>query len=86
MSYSGRALVLQEISELANQGIDAFTKVRDIKRYIEQNCEHIYKNMGAPICPICGRDTHETDWSKQHELHREWIASGKAQFGGWWSI
>lgn len=49
-------------------------------------CEHIYKDMGASICPICGKDTHETDWAYQNELHQEWIASGKAQFGGWWSI
>jgi hypothetical protein len=50
------------------------------------HCEHVYKHVGAILCPHCGYNTHETDWSIQHELHREWIASGKAKFGGWWSI
>ena len=51
-------------------------------------CEHIYKNIGADICPNCGRDTHETDWEfiKQERIkHRE-------KYGilhvvrEWWSI
>ena len=25
-------------------------------------CEHVYKNMNASLCPICGKDTHEYDW------------------------
>ena len=49
-------------------------------------CEHVYRNMGADVCPLCGKDTHETDWQEQHKLHREWIASGKAVAQGWWSI
>jgi hypothetical protein len=49
-------------------------------------CEHVYEDIGTPICPKCGRDTHETDWSYQHELHRDWIASGKAELQGWTSI
>ena len=49
-------------------------------------CEHIYKDVGAPTCPKCGRDTHEIDWAEQTRLHKEWIANGKAKFGGWWSI
>ncbi len=49
-------------------------------------CRHIYENVGEPICPYCGRDTHETDWKFQAELHRDWIASGKATSQGWWSI
>ena len=50
------------------------------------HCRHIYQDIGESICPDCGRDTHETDWEKEAQLHREWIASGKAKFGGWWSI
>lgn len=49
-------------------------------------CKHIYEDIGQEICPDCGRYTHETDWQYQHQLHREWISSGKAVFGGWWSI
>jgi hypothetical protein len=49
-------------------------------------CWHIYKDTGFPLCPDCGRDTHETDWVKEWELHQKWIADGKARFTGWWSI
>lgn len=51
-----------------------------------EKCAHIYENVGTPVCPSCGRDTHEIDWQFQAELHREWISSGKATYGGWWSI
>lgn len=51
-----------------------------------KKCNHIYEDIGMSICPNCGRDTHETDWLFQHQLHREWIASGKAQSQGWTSI
>lgn len=49
-------------------------------------CEHIYRNTGYVICPMCAQCTHETDWQEQHRLHREWISSGKATAQGWWSI
>lgn len=49
-------------------------------------CEHVYKIMHANPCPICGGDTHETDWAEVARLHKEWIASGKAVSQGWWSI
>ena len=51
-------------------------------------CEHVYKDMGADICPRCGKDTHRTDWvllKKQRKEHRE-------KYGlfyivrEWWSI
>ena len=51
-------------------------------------CEHVYKIMGASLCPKCGQDTHETDWeqiAKQRREHRE-------KYGlfynvrEWWSI
>jgi hypothetical protein len=51
-----------------------------------QYCEHVYKNMNQNPCPKCGGDTHETDWGFQAELHRQWIADGKATPQGWWSI
>ena len=49
-------------------------------------CEHVYKNMHTDICPLCGEKTREIDWSTQHQLHKEWIASGKSVAQGWWSI
>jgi hypothetical protein len=49
-------------------------------------CKHIYYDVKADKCSDCGRVTHETDWQKQRELHKQWIADGKAKFGGWWSI
>jgi hypothetical protein len=49
-------------------------------------CEHLYKEMGADICPMCDQPTHRTDWEEQNRLHREWIASGKARYLGWFSI
>ena len=49
-------------------------------------CEHVYKNMNANPCPLCGKDTHETDWKLQHKLHKAWHEDGKATYGGWWSI
>jgi hypothetical protein len=49
-------------------------------------CDHVYKEMNSEICELCGGDTHKTNWSYQHELHRDWIASGKAESQGWTSI
>lgn len=51
-----------------------------------EHCEHVYKYMHTNPCPKCGGETHEIDWAKQAELHKEWIASGKAKYEGWWSI
>ena len=50
------------------------------------NCKHIYQDIKKLICPDCGRDTHETDWSFQHQLQKEWHENGHATYGGWWSI
>jgi hypothetical protein len=58
-------------------------------------CKHVYEIIGADICPACGRDTHETNFRVQNDLHRQWIADGKADWNvcpqggtirGWWSI
>lgn len=49
-------------------------------------CKHVYEDVGAETCPICGKCAHTTNWQKQWELHKEWIASGKAVAQGWWSI
>jgi hypothetical protein len=49
-------------------------------------CRHVYEYTGKDICPDCGGYTHEIDWKAQWQLHVEWIASGKAELQGWWSI
>ena len=49
-------------------------------------CNHVYRNMGKPICPDCGKETRETDWTIVHQQHKQWIADGKAVAQGWWSI
>jgi rRNA maturation endonuclease Nob1 len=53
---------------------------------VEVMCEHVYKEMGVDICPLCGLTTHRVDWKEQARVHREWIASGKARYLGWFSI
>lgn len=50
------------------------------------HCKHVYEYVGKDLCPYCGGDTHEPDWKFQEELHKEWIASGKATQQGWWSV
>jgi hypothetical protein len=61
----------------------------------EKPCPHIFETIGVAICPDCGRDTHETDFEFQIELHKQWIRDGKADWNicplggtirGWWSI
>jgi hypothetical protein len=49
-------------------------------------CPHTYQEMDSEICGLCGGYTHKTDWTYQHELHKDWIASGKAVSQGWTSI
>ena len=49
-------------------------------------CRHVYEEVGADYCPDCGAWTHKVNWELAHQLHREWIASGKAVPQGWWSI
>ena len=51
-------------------------------------CQHIYKNIGKPICPDCGRDTHEIDWAKNNQFHKEWLKKNPDAWKsvGWWSI
>ena len=52
-------------------------------------CEHVYKYMGSSICPLCGKDTHETDWEVQAE-HRRLYQEKHGLFYQaphvWWSI
>ena len=59
-------------------------------------CKHVYELVGAPICPDCGRDTHEIDDKEQHRLFKEYYESEAPKeylcpveggtIRGWWSI
>jgi len=49
-------------------------------------CKHVYQEVKENPCEFCGKETHSTNWEFQHQLHREWISSGKASLQGWWSI
>lgn len=59
-------------------------------------CEHVYKTIGADICPKCGGYTHETDFKLISDLHKQHIADGKnapyvcndcgGTIRGWWDI
>lgn len=50
------------------------------------NCKHVYQESISDICSKCGKLTHKINWAEISKLHKEWIASGKATFEGWWSI
>lgn len=59
-------------------------------------CRHVYEYVNAPICPDCGRDTHEPDHELHHKLFKEYYESGQhleykcpvegGTIRGWWSI
>ena len=49
-------------------------------------CEHVYSYVGAEICPKCGRDTHEPDWSSITKAHKEFVAANPGFKYTWWSI
>lgn len=52
------------------------------------NCVHVYKEVGADICPHCGKDTHKTDWvtiASQRRTHREEVGLFY-NVKEWWSI
>ena len=62
----------------------------------QKYCKHVYEYMNANPCPLCGRETHETDFKAISKLHKQWWADGKADWSickecggtirGWWSI
>ena len=59
-------------------------------------CRHVYEYVGAPICPDCGRDTHEPNRELEHKLFNDYYKEGKnaaykcdkegGTIRGWWSI
>ena len=43
--------------------------------------------MGTEICGLCGKHTHEVNWTVQNQLRLEWKAANpNATSDGWWSI
>ena len=61
-----------------------------------EHCQHVYRNMNANPCPLCGGDTHETDFKSTNDLHKQHLAEGKdapykcddcgGTIRGWWDI
>lgn len=49
-------------------------------------CNHVYRDIGKELCPNCGERTREIDWKLVTAQHKQWIAEGKAVYGGWWSV
>jgi len=51
-------------------------------------CEHVYRNVNANPCPKCGRETHEINWAKENEFHKQWLKDNPDAWKtvGWWSI
>jgi len=59
------------------------------KQQLSAYCIHVYKLVGAPICPHCGEDSHETN-SQEQELLRQAHIEKYGLFHQatptWWSI
>ena len=50
-------------------------------------CDHVYMTIGSPICPKCGKETHDIDWKKQEVLKKQWKTDNpNAEYEGWMSI
>lgn len=41
-------------------------------------CRHIYEHIGSDVCPDCGKNTHESDFKKIFDLHKQWIEDKKS--------
>lgn len=61
-----------------------------------KKCRHIYEYVNNPICPDCGRDTHEADFETTAKIIRQHYANGddkpyicdicNGTIRIWWSI
>ena len=53
-----------------------------------KKCKHIYEYVNAPICPYCGRDTHEPNFEAINKAHKQWLKDNPDAWRsvGWWSI
>ena len=61
-----------------------------------KKCKHVYEYVNAPICPYCGKDTHENNWEINAMLVRDNYTNGNHEkhlcekcggtIRGWWDI
>lgn len=53
-----------------------------------KKCKHVYEYVNAPICPYCGKDTHEPDFDKINKQNKQWLKDNPEAWRevGWWSI
>ena len=51
-------------------------------------CRHVYEYVNAPICPDCGKDTHEPNWEQINKANKKWLKDNPDAWKqiGWWSI
>lgn len=51
-------------------------------------CRHVYEYVNAPICPECGKDTHEPNWEEINKAGKKWLKDNPDAWRqvGWWSI
>jgi hypothetical protein len=62
----------------------------------QKHCRHVYEYVNSPICPDCGKDTHEPDIALHLKLFKEYYESDEPKkytcpveggtIRGWWSI
>jgi hypothetical protein len=54
-----------------------------------KHCSHVYELVGSPLCPHCGKETHENDWEIQLKLRRAYVKKVGILYQApkqWWSI
>jgi hypothetical protein len=50
-------------------------------------CDHILKAFNIPICPLCGKATHDPDWNTLNKAAEQWrLDNPDAKYEGWMSI
>lgn len=62
----------------------------------QKYCRHVYEYVNQPICPDCGKDTHEPNHELHHQLFKKYYDEGNhlsykcpiegGTIRGWWSI
>lgn len=59
------------------------------QQQLNSYCIHVYELVGSPLCPHCGRNTHETDWEQElgyRRAHVEKMGLFHQATPVWWSI
>lgn len=49
-------------------------------------CAHIFRRVGASICPFCGLASHDFDWERDHREHSAWVLANPDHEYEVWSI